>query len=69
MAPPEIGLLTQERVEPKREDSDARVAEPRRPRRSPIGHLSRHDLTPWMQQVVREYFLTLRAEPERDDDR
>lgn len=52
--------ITQERIEPKAEESSAIEATPRRARESAPGHLQERELTPWMRTLVREYFLTLR---------
>ena len=52
--------ITQERIEPSREESEAIDAEARRAREAPVGHLVRRDLAPWMRTLVREYFLTQR---------
>ncbi len=52
--------ITQERIEPRAEESSAIDAAARRARQAPIGHLPRRDLDPWMRTLVREYFLTLR---------
>jgi hypothetical protein len=52
--------ITQERIEPKAEESSAIEASPRRAREAAAGHLQERELTPWMRTLVREYFLTLR---------
>jgi hypothetical protein len=48
--------VTQERVEPEAEDANPAVAEARRARESSAGHIERHELTPWMRELVRNYF-------------
>ena len=55
--------ITQERIEPQTEDADALVADARRPRETPVGHEAQPDLLPWMRQMVKSYFLTLRTDP------
>ncbi len=52
--------ITQERIEPKAEESSGLEATPRRARDAAAGHLQERELTPWMRTLVREYFLTLR---------
>lgn len=52
--------ITQERVEPQPEDIATVAAGQRRPRGAPAGHLSNPELAPWMQDLVRTYFGTLR---------
>lgn len=54
--------ITQERIEPKAEESDPLDAQPRRPRATPVGHTARPELAPWMRDLVRTYFLTIRKE-------
>lgn len=53
--------ITQERVQPRAEDAEAQSAQARTPRDARIGKLAQPDLPPWMQQLVRTYFLTLRS--------
>ncbi|MCA8979061.1 MAG: hypothetical protein H6831_14155 [Planctomycetes bacterium] len=48
--------VTQERVEPEAEDSTPAVAESRRARETSAGTIERHELTPWMRELVRKYF-------------
>jgi len=48
--------VTQERVEPEAEDASPAVAESRRARENPVGTIERHELTPWMRELVRNYF-------------
>ena len=52
--------ITQERIEPRAEETSNLDAEARRPREEPIGPLRRRELAPWMRTLVREYFLTQR---------
>ena len=54
--------ITQERIEPKAEETERLSAEARRARAAPVGYSSRPELTPWMRELVRTYFLTLRKE-------
>lgn len=48
--------VTQERVEPEAEDSSPAAAEARRARETSVGTIERHELTPWMRELVRNYF-------------
>ncbi len=50
--------ITQERIEPKAENSEPVAAESRAPRQRPIGALNRLDLEAAMRAVIRKYFLT-----------
>lgn len=52
--------ITQERIEPKAEDSAAIEASTRKARSTPAGNVQERELTPWMRTLIREYFLTLR---------
>ena len=52
--------ITQERIEPKAEETERLSAGARRPRAAPAGYSSRPELTPWMRELVRTYFLNLR---------
>lgn len=54
--------VTQERVEPRRERAPAATAEARTPRASPTGPLARPALEPWMQEMLRAWFLALREQ-------
>jgi hypothetical protein len=54
--------ITQERIEPKAEESERLSAEARLPRAAPAGYSSRPELTPWMRELVRTYFLNLRKQ-------
>ena len=62
-SPPSPGMskVTQERIEPQARDSEAVDAEDRGRREQPIGHLSRRVLSPWMQDLVRKFSLSLRS--------
>lgn len=53
--------ITQERVEPRADDAEPIQASARRAREEPIGPLARPELTPWMRELVRAYFLKVRA--------
>jgi hypothetical protein len=57
--------ITQERIEPKAEQTPLLEAATRTPRSAPTGFIEQHDLSPWMRTLVRQYFLTLRNERER----
>jgi len=57
--------ITQERIEPRAEETSTLEAKARRPREEPIGPLQRRELAPWMRTMVREYFLTLRNRRDR----
>jgi hypothetical protein len=57
--------ITQERIEPKAEESTAIQAGSRLPRQAPAGNVQERELTPWMRTLVREYFLTLRNKNRR----
>ena len=67
--------VTQERIEPQPQDAAAIEASARKERALPMGHLSRQVLLPWMQQLVRDFQISLQAslkrkkqaEPTRDD--
>ena len=54
--------ITQERIEPKAEESAAISASGRKPRVAPAGNVQERELTPWMRTLIREYFLNLRNE-------
>ena len=54
--------VTQERVEPRRERATPATAEARAPRTGPTGPLARPHLEPWMQEMLRAWFLTLRQQ-------
>lgn len=56
--------VTQERVEPAPEDAVAATSGSRAPRASAFGAYARPELTPWMRDLVRDYFLTLRNRSE-----
>ena len=53
--------ITQERVEPQVEEAPAVAATSRAPRQDPIGRVARPDLLPWMQDLVKRYYRTIRA--------
>lgn len=56
--------VTQERVEAKPEDSEAIDADDRGARAAAIGPLAPREMTAWMRDVVRSYFLRIRAKKE-----
>lgn len=53
--------VTQERIEPQAQETNVVPAEARLERSSPLGHLSRPVLTPWMQDLVRAFQKTAQA--------
>ena len=54
--------ITQERVQPQAEPAEALEAEARLARAAPASALRRESLAPWMDRVVRDYFLKLRQD-------
>ncbi|MEM7518846.1 MAG: hypothetical protein AAF368_18230, partial [Planctomycetota bacterium] len=54
--------ISQERIEPKAEESETVQASDRSERDAPIGVVEQRELSPWMRDLVREYFLSLRNE-------
>ena len=56
--------ITQQRVTPEAEDSDRTLAEPRMPRTDPVGAIHHPKLAPWLQNLIRRYFLTRRQSAE-----
>jgi hypothetical protein len=58
---PGRAAATQERIAPTGEESDPQPAGLRRPRQTRIGALSRPELTLWMRDLIRTYFLQLRS--------
>ena len=54
--------ITQERIEPLKEEPTLSDAGARGERGGPLGRLGRLELAPWMQNLVRDYFLSRRAE-------
>ena len=59
---PGISKITQERIEPQAQQGDLVPGESRGARAAPMGHLTRRALPPWMQDIVRSYYLSLREE-------
>ncbi|MEC7726336.1 MAG: hypothetical protein VYD05_12520 [Planctomycetota bacterium] len=59
---PGISKLTQERIEPQAQQGDQVPGESRGARAAPMGHLTRRALPPWMQGLVRSFYLSLREE-------
>jgi hypothetical protein len=53
--------ITQEKVQPGAEDSPSITAESRTPAKKPIGPIADPELRPWMRQLLRTYFLSLRS--------
>ncbi len=54
--------VTQERVEPRRERAPTEQAQARTPRGGPTGPLARPTLEPWMQEMLRAWFASLRQQ-------
>lgn len=59
---PGMSKITQERIEPQPQDGDSISGAGRGKRAAPMGHLSRRVLSPWMQDLVRSFYLSLREE-------
>ncbi len=59
---PGMSKITQERIEPQAQQGDSINGESRGARAAPMGHLSRRVLSPWMQDLVRSFYLSLREE-------
>ncbi len=59
---PGMSKITQERIEPQAQQGDSINGEGRGARAAPMGHLSRRVLSPWMQDLVRSFYLSLREE-------
>lgn len=53
--------ITQEKVQPSAEDAPGIPAEKRTPAKKAVGPMKDPELTPWMRQLVRRYFLSLRT--------
>lgn len=58
--------ITQERVQPRAEPASAAAAEARPAREAPSSALRRQELTPWMQALVRDWFLRQRTRTPND---
>ena len=54
--------ITQERIEPREEEATSAEAGDRGMRAGPLGRLGPVEMTPWMRQLVRDYFRTRREE-------
>ncbi|MEM8669032.1 MAG: hypothetical protein AAGG48_16035 [Planctomycetota bacterium] len=54
--------ITQQRITPEAEQSDPVAAQYRYPRQGSIGPIHHPDLSPWLQDLVRRYFLERRAQ-------
>lgn len=52
--------ITQQRITPEAEQSDPSVAQSRGSRNAAVGPIHHPDLTPWLHDVVRRYFLDRR---------
>jgi hypothetical protein len=52
--------ITQERVQPESEDAAPFESSARSPREAPFGTLDKPDLSPWMRDLVRAYYLSIR---------
>lgn len=59
---PGISKITQERIEPQAQQGDRIPGEARGERAAPMGHMTRRTLSPWMQELVRSFYLSLREE-------
>ena len=59
---PGISKITQERIEPQAQESAPIDGEDRGRRDAPMGRMSRRGLPPWMQDLVRNFFSSLREE-------
>jgi hypothetical protein len=59
---PGISKITQERIEPQAQQGDRIPGEGRGARAAPMGHLTKRTLSPWMQELVRSFYLSLREE-------
>lgn len=53
--------ITQQRITPEAEQSDAVAAEDRTARQGPVGPIADPDFSPWLHDLVRRYFLQRRA--------
>ena len=58
--------ITQERVQPRAEPASAAAADARPTREAPAFALRRQELTPWMQALVRDWFLRQRTRTPND---
>jgi len=58
--------ITQERVEPQAENAPSLAAQSRLPRSGPSGHLTRPELSLWMREFVKSYYLSLRSKQPRE---
>lgn len=54
--------VTQERVEPRRENAPSLTANPRTAREAPVGEITQPELAPWMRRYLRDYYLSLRTQ-------
>ena len=59
---PGISKITQERIEPQAQQGDLISGEDRGERAASMGHMTRRPLSPWMQELVRSFYLSLREE-------
>ncbi len=53
--------ITQQRITPEAEQSDPVAAQDRLPRNAAVGPIHHPDFSPWLQDLVRRYFLARRA--------
>ena len=53
--------ITQQRITPEAEQSDRVNAQDRSARQGPVGPIAHPDYSPWLQDIVRRYFLQRRA--------
>lgn len=54
--------ITQQRITPEAEQSDPAVAQDRLPRDGSVGPIHHPEFSPWLQDLVRRYFLQRRAQ-------
>lgn len=54
--------MVQEKATPKQEDATLSEAEVRAARDNSFGHLQHPELSPWMQDLIKNYFLTIRQQ-------
>lgn len=58
---PGMTKVTQERIEPQAERAEPVQAQDRPPRSSPMGPLARRELSPWMQDLLKNYYASVRT--------
>lgn len=60
--------VTQQRIEPQREETEPLAAGDRAARSSPTGPISRPEISPWLARIVRNYFLNIRQRDAADQE-